>query len=563
MQELVASIASKGVLQPILVRPNGGKDSFLIVAGHRRHKASCDAGMTKIPAIIRTLSDADALELQIIENSQREDPNPMEEAWGFDRLIKIGKHTADTLASKLDKSVDYVLGRISLLKIPDEAQKKVAAGEISLGHALLITRLRHASEQKEFLKMLQRDNGITVKEAQRQISGFSKDIKDALFDASACKVCDFLGRNQTNLFPELKNSGECMDRGCFFAKERDHIKAVLDKKKGEGFKIMLDKKEVIKLTASYGGGKGEKIKGDLSMKGHYYADVPKRYKSDCAKCTDNHVFFMYEEKDWRGKALEFGELCLNKSCLRKMNNPSRGSAAGSAEGNGRVSASTARAHATACRDRFLKANLPAKISVSEALQRRILIYTLLIKYDRLENRGNLLKALDPKFNDTGYCRDTAIYEAVMEAKPEVLGQMLERILVASIEQTDADVLLRMTPEAGIDMLKDFPPDKTYLSSKTKAELEAIMTKFKLPTELKMATAKKGDIIAEILKHDLCGKLTKDLTDTVTLKPSGKAKAIEEERSCRVCGCTDEEALDDGCSWIEGDLCSACADKAKG
>ena len=519
LDELTASVKAKGVLQPILLRPLNGKGTFEIVAGHRRHQAAVGAELLDIPAIVRVLSDEEALEVQVIENTQREDPNVMEEAWGFDRLIKIGKHTAETLAAKLDKSTDYVLRRISLLKIPDEAQKKVAAGEISLGHALLITRLRHPSEQKKFIKTLNRDGGLTVREAQRQIKGFSKDIKDAIFDIAACKTCDFLGRNQSVLFPELKNSGECMDRGCFFAKERGHIQTFLDKKKAEGFKIMSNRNEVAKLVN--GAGKAEKIKGDLLMKGYFdYGDPPKRYKTDCAKCTESHIFYMYEVKNWQGKSLEFGELCLNKNCLRKMNNPKSESSSAGTSSSG-TSSSTLWQHAQACRDRFLKAQLPAKVSTSEVLQKRLLIYTLLIEYKHMEGREDLLKALDPKFKAKAsswgnFMSDTEVYEAVMQTAPEILEEMLHRILIASIEATNTDVLLRLAPEAGIDMMKDFAPDKTFLDSKTKGELITLAKAGGLGLGLN-ESQKKGDIVEAILAHDLRGKFTKELREIVTVK----------------------------------------------
>ncbi len=139
MEELTASVKAKGVLQPILVRPNGKKGHYEIVAGHRRFSAAEAAGLKEIPVMVKELSDEEALEVQVIENSQREDPNPMDEAWGFKSLLDMGKHTPETLAVKIGRSLKYILGRIRLTGLDKAVQEKIASGEVSTGHAMLFT----------------------------------------------------------------------------------------------------------------------------------------------------------------------------------------------------------------------------------------------------------------------------------------------------------------------------------------------------------------------------------------------------------------------------------------
>lgn len=597
MDELTASIKTKGVLQPILVRPNGGKDSFLIVAGHRRYQGALDAGLKQIPSIVRNLSDADALELQVIENDQREDPNPMEQAWGYKRLIDLGKHTTETLAAKLGKSVDYILGRISLLKLPEDAQKKVASEEISLGHALLLTRLRHPSEQKEFLKMLSdRDGCITVREAQRQMRDFSRDIKDAVFDLEGCKKCSFLGRNQSILFPELKNSGECMDRGCFFAKTRDHYQTSIAAAKNAGFKIITKEQEVNKLRG-YGSGTktsveiyppGSKDKGDVT---------PKRYKSDCAACTDHHAFYLYETKNWQGKQVKFGEICLNRKCFDKMNNvPGRGNGKSGKKDSG-TSIYTTEAHARDCRNRFLRAELPARVQASDNLQRRLLIYNVLAQHKEWPGRTELIKTYRPEYKANRYENDETAYRIAMSIRPnEHLSNALTDILLGSIQATMPSVLLMMAEEAKLDMTKDFGVDETFLKSKTKEELIAFARTFDLQDNgLKTMTSnsKKGELVKAILAHDLKGKLPKECVTVCSVKEEieedeeddsegegydpcrgcsvGDFETCEdddcpvnngEKRTCRICSCQEDSPCAGGCAWVEKDLCSACAEKAE-
>jgi ParB family chromosome partitioning protein len=574
MEELTASVKSKGILQPVLVRPNGGKDKFKLVAGGRRHRAALNAGLTKMPAIIKDLSDAEALELQVIENSQREDPNPIEEANGFRRLIDLGKHTPETLALKLDKSVDYVLGRIKLLKLPEQAQKKILTGEISLGHALLLTRLRHPSEQKEFLDAIITEE-MSVKTAKDSMEDFTASIQNAVFDTAECEKCPFLSRNQAILFPELKKSADCMDRGCYRAKTRACYSALLEEKKKLGFPIITDAKEAERLISYKSRTSCRIYPPDSASHGH----KPKRYKSECMKCLEHHAFYLYEKENYHGTTVEFGEICLNSKCLDKMNNPAKEPRENDGADNGssssRVSPHTVAPYARACRDVFLRKELPARIAADRNIQKRLLIYSVLELYmDRFAD-NKLLKAFRsycPKFI-VGHSPD-CIYRAVMDIEPERLDQVLDDILIASIDSTEPLVLLAATPEAGIDMTKDWGPDKAWLNSKTKEELLAFVNFAGLPITL-TASQKKGAIVNAIAEQDLRGKLTKDLIETITVREmvAGEDPCDECERGdcdncphgeaipCRVCGKTIDE-MEDIRLWPEEDLCCGCAEKAE-
>lgn len=515
-EELTESIKSKGVLQPISVRPLKGNGSFEIVIGSRRYCGAKDAGLKQIPCMVKELSDAEALEIQVIENSQREDVNPMEEAMGFKRLIEMGKHTHETLAKKLGKSLSYVFGRLSLAKLPEEVQKAVLGEKISLGHALILTRLRHPSEQKEMLQAIIQQE-MSVREAAGSLDDFENDINKAVFDTAACEKCPYLSRNQAVLFPELKKSGECMDKGCFFAKTRDFYKAITEEKKKEGFKIFTDAKEVEGLIKKY-------VRICPPESSEYY-EKPKKYKSECMKCKENHAYFIYEkDSNYYRKSIEFGEICLDKKCLDAMNRTKTqdSNIQNSNEGSGRISPHTIAAHARACRDRFLRANFPAKVEASEVLQKRFTIYHVLATYNSFfldEGQEGFMKGLNPSFNKNKNkysVGQDVIYGFVAWIPAARLDEALKRILVIAIQWADEDVLLRMTPEAGIDMAKDFGPDEEFLNSKTKDELMKFIGTHKLTVEMK-ESEKKGNIVKAILVQDLKGKLTKELKEAVEIE----------------------------------------------
>ncbi|KQR15559.1 ParB/RepB/Spo0J family partition protein ParB [Deinococcus sp. Leaf326] len=135
LAELAQSIREKGVLQPLLVRPRG--DAFEIVAGERRWRASQLAGLTELPVIIRDLGDREALEIAIVENLQREDLGPLEEARAYQALLDQGLNQ-EGVAQAVGKGRSTVANALRLLTLPPEALRALEAGEISAGHARAI-----------------------------------------------------------------------------------------------------------------------------------------------------------------------------------------------------------------------------------------------------------------------------------------------------------------------------------------------------------------------------------------------------------------------------------------
>jgi ParB family transcriptional regulator, chromosome partitioning protein len=133
--ELSASIRDKGVLQPLLVRPAPGGDGWQIIAGERRWRASQKAGLKTIPVLVRELDDAQVLEIAIVENVQREDLNPVEEARAYRTLMERFNRTQDVVAGVVGKSRSHVANTLRLLALPDPVLDHVVAGRLSAGHA--------------------------------------------------------------------------------------------------------------------------------------------------------------------------------------------------------------------------------------------------------------------------------------------------------------------------------------------------------------------------------------------------------------------------------------------
>jgi len=164
--ELMSSIKERGVLQPILVRKKGNR--FEVVAGERRLRAARTLKLEEIPVIVKEVSDQEALVLALIENIQREELNPIEEAKAFRRLIDEFQFTQDSVAQSVGKDRSTVSNLLRLLKLPDFIQKHVFDGKLSEGHARTLLAIDSVEIQKKTCELIIR-NGLSVRELENLI----------------------------------------------------------------------------------------------------------------------------------------------------------------------------------------------------------------------------------------------------------------------------------------------------------------------------------------------------------------------------------------------------------
>lgn len=174
--ELSKSIKEHGVIQPIVVRPIG--DKFEIIAGERRYKASCMAELKTIPAIITDLNDKDSAEVALIENVQRENLTPIEEAISYKKILDMGYITQDALALKLGKTQSTVANKLRLLNLDDEVQEALLNEKISERHARSLLKLSNKNQQKQMLEKIITER-LTVRKADEEIDKIlnGEDIK--------------------------------------------------------------------------------------------------------------------------------------------------------------------------------------------------------------------------------------------------------------------------------------------------------------------------------------------------------------------------------------------------
>jgi ParB family transcriptional regulator, chromosome partitioning protein len=145
LEELSASIRSSGLIQPVVVRRQGA--GFQLIAGERRWRAARHAGLTQIPAIVREVTDAESLELALVENLLREDLNPMEEGEAFDRLLTQFGWTQEELAQRVGKDRSSISNALRLLRLPLPIQDDLRSGRLTMGHARALLALATPAEQ--------------------------------------------------------------------------------------------------------------------------------------------------------------------------------------------------------------------------------------------------------------------------------------------------------------------------------------------------------------------------------------------------------------------------------
>ena len=212
IQELAQSIKENGLIQPIIVRQSP-VIGYEILPGERRYRASIEAGLSEVPVIIKKLSDQDMMVHSIIENLQREDLNPIEEAKAYQSLIDKGYTHAD-IAEKMGKSRPYITNLVRLLTLPDFILTEVETGKLSQAHARLLIQLP-LKEQKNLLNRIQKED-LSVRQVEQ-------------------------------LLKEEKNKKKSKEKDHFIKEEEENLKKLL----GLDVQIVLQKKEAGKITISF------------------------------------------------------------------------------------------------------------------------------------------------------------------------------------------------------------------------------------------------------------------------------------------------------------------------
>jgi ParB family chromosome partitioning protein len=236
LDELAQSIRSNGIVQPIVVRKRGGR--YQIVAGERRWRAAQRAGLHKIPAVVREVSDDKLLELALIENIQRQELNAIEEAKAYKKLIEQIGLTQEMLADRVGKNRTAITTFLRLLKLPDDIQKLVEEEKITAGHARALLMVDDNDVRRLIAKNII-EFSLSVREAERAIKRLSKskgnvenkEVKvkqNANHKAAETKLRRYFG-TQVRIIPDGKGTGGKIELEYYSESELDRIYQILIK----------------------------------------------------------------------------------------------------------------------------------------------------------------------------------------------------------------------------------------------------------------------------------------------------------------------------------------------
>jgi ParB/RepB/Spo0J family partition protein len=336
MDELVESVRRQGVLQPVLARPTaGGAAEFELVFGHRRFRAAKKAELLEVPAMVRPMTDCEVLEAQVVENVQRVDVHPLEEAEGYEQLLKQKEkaYTVDDIAAKVGKSKAYVYGRMKLLALGKGAREAFYKGGLTASTALLVARIPGDGLQVQALERLVPEDGeepLAFREAARIVhEGFMLDLAGAPFAAAdatlvkkagACGPCPKRTGSQPDLFSDVSSGDVCTDPACFKAKGDATFERRAEEARAAGRKV-LDEKQAANIFADQPWSKKASIAWGAEQE---WADLDERCGDDKKGRTWREVLGAEAAaattlaRDPRGGVRELVPLTRKVSLLKKV-----------------------------------------------------------------------------------------------------------------------------------------------------------------------------------------------------------------------------------------------------
>lgn len=434
--ELADSIKTMGLLSPIIVRPIYKDsdalraDGYQLVAGERRLLAAKQAGLESISANVRKLSDEQVIEIQLVENLQREGLHELMEAEGYEGLQKLG-YSAEEIAAKVGKSKAYVYGRMKLLALGPASREAFYRGELNASTALLLARIPVATVQREATGKITKGRydgePLSFREARDLIereymlrladASFPTNDAELLPKAGTCSACPKRTGNQKELFDDIKSGDVCTDPVCFKAKREAWAKTQIAKAKETGQTIITGAQA--NKIAQYGQVSG----GFARLDDRCNEDSKYRtYRQLLGKKTEVEVSLLQMPKT--GELVQVVDRSSANRQLKKDGViPKREATSRAGNGTG-VSAGSKR-----------KAELDIKY-------RRRLLATILAKAPALLDRHHM-EAIANRFYEEGYGEDAPLFELFGWEIKAKSGMLDYKAFAAKLKTCSAQELVRV------------------------------------------------------------------------------------------------------------------------
>ncbi|OPX99578.1 MAG: Chromosome-partitioning protein Spo0J [Syntrophorhabdus sp. PtaB.Bin047] len=512
--ELVASIREKGVLQPVIVRPlvddTTDRRKYEIVAGERRWRASASAGAVTIPAIIRELGDQETFDIMVIENLQREDLDPLEEARAFEAYATEGGDIED-LANKIGSDPRYIRRRVRILSLPEEILTAWNEGKLSMAHLEQFMRLSRKQDVLDLYKDMNDDwQHWSVSDLKNEIDRKSPEIGNALFGAEDCQSCTMNTNVQGGLFGVDFTSEKvlCLNPKCFTKKQAAYL---------------TDHWPETKIAQEFKTN-GFRLSDDITWdKFENFYDVS-AVREQCWSCEKFLSIIKIS-----GHVLH-AHVCIDKQCFRSLRSGKNDGGSNGDSGKQRVNSL-----GPEFQDRFYRERIPevaASCALYEDSLLRIVALALITNSERTRSMF---------FDELGMKHTYAWegHQTVWKKLEELgAGELMIWIRRVSLYLTLEDMQIGnglshkhlMAKHLGVDLKTEWRLHEDYLKRKTIPEILDLCKELKILTDpkaqefaagnLKMKTdrydtLKKNDLIRLILESgiDLAGKVPKEILKT--------------------------------------------------
>ena len=512
MKELKASIVANGILQPIIVRPitkAGQHDptGYEIVCGERRYRVMKDLGFKDIPARVMELTDEQASEVQIVENLQREDIGAIEEAKGFDLMMKKVKGTAQSVADRIGKKTEYVKSRLKLLELPAKVQAAIADDTISPAHGLVISRLQDPKEQEELLKVIVREK-LSVRAAENALNERGVELNEAPFNPGCCTNCESNGSKMRDFFDKETNlRGRCLKPECFRKKCEEFLAGRIAELKKTG-QTVLTKEEARKKFKECDPTNFDEHSYDAGKK--YRAGLGKYYADKCAKCESRTYLIEHIDEYDRNSPLTINEYCWNPRCIRALCGGKKPAENGSMDAALKSSINKQKA-ANRVHEAKVKFWIATLLKDKDPHVIKVVAADRVLSGIRESGAATEIfaKHSGKKVRINDYCNGWD-YESLYALSDEKLAAITQEVALYFIEHSmqfgDYEALEYFSVQTGHNLIKEFRLTEPYLKGFTMDGLE------KLAKELNMAhlPAGKTAMVNHILKNAPIGKVPKEI-----------------------------------------------------
>jgi ParB/RepB/Spo0J family partition protein len=544
LQELAATIRAHGVLQPLRVRRpqrfagEVGPVQFEIVCGARRFEAAILAGLEQVPCVVVDLTDDQVAEEQLIENVQREDLDPIEEAGGYQQLLDRGG-TVEDLAARLGKSKGHVYARLKLLQVPEKLAAAVSKGDVSASVAELVGRIPNPKLREEAAKGIlrggfetwQQNKGepLTYREAKEGIerrfvcelkqAPFSQKDESLLASAGACTACPKRAGNRPDEYPGAR-ADMCMDPACYRLKVEAHQQRLKDRALAEGKTVLTGKEAEKALSYSSDYWLADTYAFGISQSGKTYGQLLGKSTEEIAVLAqDGHGNLRtLVPKDAAKKILKEKGLSLKGGRDLTPNEKKR-----RAEERARAEADRRCVGLVALRAER-QAVMMTGWQTQHMDQTLRQITKALLGEVWADKRAEVCRRRELEIPETKNGRHAAIELALEQAIDRMDGPMLVGLLAE---------LAAMRHVRNV-----WGTDKERKAFWSHFEVDPRAVEKEVRRE--KATGKKPAARARPQAEDL----DEDLQD-------------QDVHACRECGCTEDTPCEGGCWWVEDDLCSAC------